>query len=90
MAPSVFGTRDWLSGGQVFHGPEGNNVGERVVTDAGDGFRIIKAHYIYRVLKKKYYFYISSTSDHSALDPGDWGTPTFLYHAKSLELCPTL
>ena len=32
----------------------------------------IKAHYIYSVLYF-YYFYISSTSDHQALDPKVWG-----------------
>ena len=29
-----------------------------------------QAHYIYCAL---YYYYISSTSDHPALDPRDWG-----------------
>ena len=34
----------------------------------GDGFRMIQVHYIYHVL---YCYYISSSSDHQALDPRD-------------------
>ena len=37
-----------------------------------DGFRMIRALYMYRALYFCYY-YISSTSDHQALDPGGWG-----------------
>ena len=40
----------------------------------GDGLEMIKVHYIYCVLYF-YYCYISSTSDHQALDPRDLGTP---------------
>ena len=39
-------------------------------TWAGDGFRMIQAQYVYCVLFSCY-GYISSTSDHQALDPGD-------------------
>ena len=35
-----------------------------------DGFRMIQVYNIYREL---YYYYISSSSDHQALDPGHWG-----------------
>ena len=38
----------------------------------GDGFGMIQAHYIYCALYFCYY-YISSTSDRQALDPGGWG-----------------
>ena len=38
----------------------------------GDGFRMIQAHYIYCALNF-YFYYISSTSDHQALDPRGWG-----------------
>ena len=38
----------------------------------GSGFRMIQAHCIYCALYS-YYYYITSTSDHQALDPGDWG-----------------
>ena len=38
----------------------------------GDGFGMIQAHYIYHALYF-YYYYISSTSDYQALDPGGWG-----------------
>lgn len=46
----------------------------------GDGFEMIQVPYIYCVLHS-YYYHISSTSDHQALDPGSWGpldsiTPT--------------
>ena len=37
-----------------------------------DGFRMIQAHYIYHALYF-YYYYISCTSDHQALDAGSWG-----------------
>ena len=50
---------------------------------------MIQAHYIYFVLYL-YYYYISSTSDHQALDPRGWGAllmsssplkgPTSKYH----------
>ena len=36
-------------------------------------FGMIHAHYIYCALYF-YYYYISSISDHQALDPGGWGT----------------
>ena len=38
----------------------------------GDGFGMIQVHYIYCVLYF-YYYYISSISDHQALDPRGWG-----------------
>ena len=38
----------------------------------GHGCGMIQAHYIYCALYF-YYYYISSTSDHQALDPGGWG-----------------
>ena len=38
----------------------------------GDGLGMIQAHYIYCALYF-YYYYISSTSDHQALDPRGWG-----------------
>ena len=57
--PNLFGTRDPFLRRQFFHGP-----------GLGDGFWMIWEHYIYCVL---YYYYISSTSDHQALDPGGWG-----------------
>ena len=41
-------------------------------TRARDGFRMIPEHYIYCALSF-YYYYISSTSDHPALDTGGWG-----------------
>ena len=59
--PNFFVTRDRFRGKQFFQGP-----------GWGDGFRMIKANSIYRALYF-YYYYISSTSDHQALDPGGWG-----------------
>ena len=40
----------------------------------GDGLEMIKVHYTYCVLYF-YYCYISSTSDHQALDPRGLETP---------------
>ena len=40
-------------------------------TGVGDGFGMIQAHYIY-CTRCFYYYYINSTSDHQALDPGGW------------------
>ena len=37
----------------------------------GDGMGMIQVHYIYCTLY--FCYYISSTSDHQALDPGGWG-----------------
>ena len=39
----------------------------------GDGFGMLQTHYMYCALYL-YYYYISSTSDHQALDPGGWGS----------------
>ena len=55
-----FGTRDRFCGRQFF-----NRRGE------GDGFRMIQVYYIYCVLY--FYYDISSTSGHQALDPRGWG-----------------
>ena len=38
---------------------------------SGDGLGMIQAHYIYCALYS-YYYCISSTSDHQALDPRGW------------------
>ena len=56
--PSLFGTRDQFRGRHFFHEP---SVG-------GEGFRMIEAHYTYCGVYL-YYYYVSSTSDHQALDP---------------------
>ena len=45
-----------------------------------DGLGMIQVHCIYCVLYF-YYYYICSTSDHQALDPGGWGP--LLYRAPS-------
>ena len=39
----------------------------------GGGFGMIQVHYIYSAFSF-YYYDISSTSDHQALDPRDWGS----------------
>ena len=62
MVPNLFGTRDWFCGRQIFHGP---GMGR-------DGLGMIQAYHIYCVLYF-YYYYMSYTSDHQALDPGGWG-----------------
>ena len=38
----------------------------------GDSFGMIQAHYIYCVVYL-YFYYVSSTLDHHALDPEGWG-----------------
>ena len=57
---NLFGTRDRFCGRQFF-----NRRGE------GDCFRMFQVYYIYCVLY--FYYYISPTSDHQALDPRGWG-----------------
>ena len=63
------------SGPQPFghQGPKGF-MEDSFSTDGGwgDGFRMIQVHYIYCALYF-YYYYISSTSDHQALDSRGWG-----------------
>ena len=61
VVPRLFSTRDWFPLGQFFHRPDG-----------GDGFRMIQACYISCALRF-YYYYVSSTWDHPAFDPGGWG-----------------
>ena len=59
--PNLSGTRDYFYGRQFF------------LMDLGcDGFRMMKAYYIYCALYF-YYYYVSSTSDYQALDPQRWG-----------------
>jgi len=43
--------------------------------DGGDGFRMTQIYFTYHALYF-YYYHISSTSDHQALDPGGWGLLT--------------
>ena len=59
--PNLFGTGDGFLGRQFFH-----RLGF-----VGIGIWIIQVCYIYGVLCF-YYFYISYTSDHQALDPRGW------------------
>ena len=61
VVPNLFGTRDW------FHEDNFSTNGS-----GAEGLRKIQAHHIYRALYF-YYYYISSTSDHQALDPRGWG-----------------
>ena len=69
VVPILFGTRDWFHGRQYFHGLGGRRGGE---WGRGDCVRMIQVHYIYCVLHL-YHYYISSTSDHQALDSKGWG-----------------
>ena len=59
VVPNLLGTRDHFCG-TVFPRTEG-----------WGSFWMIQTYYIYCGLYFCYY-YISSTSDHQALDPGDW------------------
>ena len=54
-----------IHGRQFFHGRGVEGVG-------GDGLGVIQARYTYCALYFPYY-YISSTSDHQALEGGGWG-----------------
>ena len=58
--PNLFGTRHWFHGRQFFH-----ELGRR------DGFQRIQVHYVYCGLYF-YYYYLSSISEHQALDPRGW------------------
>ena len=54
--PNLLGTRDGFRGRQFFH-----RLG------VGGGCRMLQVHYVYYALYF-YYYHISSTSDHQALD----------------------
>ena len=61
--PNLFGTRD------LFH--------ERQFSmdqGLGDGFEMIQVHNFFFFELYSYYYYISATSDHQALDPRSWGS----------------
>ena len=47
--------------------------------------RMIQAHDIY-CSPYFYYYYISSTSDHQALDLGDWGPLLYSSHLKKIPI----
>ena len=61
-SPKPFGHQGLVSWKTIFPWTKGGGR---------DGFRMIRAHYIYCALYF-YYYYISSTSDHQTLGPGDW------------------
>ena len=66
-------TMSRCNGSQPFLTPGTGFMEESFFTDgAGDSFGMIQVHYIYCALYF-YYYYISFTSDHQALDPGGWG-----------------
>ena len=52
----------------------------------GDGFRMIQVCYFYCELYF-YFYYISSTSDHQALDPRGWG-PSIYMSTLFLDFLP--
>ena len=60
--PQPFGHQGSFCGRQFFHG----------LGWWADGFRMIQAHYTYCAFYF-YFYYISSPSDHEALDPQGWG-----------------
>ena len=64
VVPNLSGTRDWFHRRQFFHGSGPGGW--------GNGFRMIQVHNIYCALYF-YYYYISFSSDHQALDPRGWG-----------------
>ena len=74
VVPKCFGTKDWFCGRQFFHGQGTRGCG---------WFWIIQVHYIYYALYF-YYHYISSTSDHQALDPAVRGP---LSYSNLIDRC---
>ena len=76
--PQPFWHQGWFWGIQFFHGlAGGQSRGE------GGDCSVVQAHHIYCVL---YDYYISSTSDHQALDGRSWGPlhTEFLSQARSM------
>ena len=84
VVPNLFGTSDRFHGRQFFQEPGWGG--------GGYGFRMIQARGFYCALHFSYY-YISLTSDHQALDLGDWGpllgehNLTGNCHFKSISTC---
>ena len=72
VVPNLDDNRAWFRGRQFFHGLGG-----------GDSFRMIQECCIYCVLC--FYYYISSTSDHQALDPKGWA-PLLLRQWNPLKI----
>ena len=72
----------------MFLAPGTSFVEDTLSTDWGvGGFRMSQAHIIYCALYF-YYYYINSTSDHQALDPGGGsllGTPAIGKESKNLR-----
>ena len=62
MVPNLYGIRDQFHGRQFFH----------ELVAGRDAFGMIQVHFIYCVLYF-FYYHISSTSDHQALDLRGWG-----------------
>ena len=50
-----------------------------------DGFWMIQVHYVHCALYF-YYYYISSTSDHQALDTRGWGPLMYTAHKNNIHL----
>ena len=73
VAPSLFSSRDGFMEYNFF-----------LKWGGLDGFRMIQANCIYCAL---YYYYISSTSGHQALDLGGWG---HLRYVENLKKCRIL
>ena len=67
--------QDPFSSPQPFLAPGTDFVEDNFSTHqrGGNSFRMIQDHYIYCALYL-YYYYISPTSGHQALDPEGWGT----------------
>ena len=70
----VFGTCALDQQSPTFLAPGTSFMEDKFSTDQGeeDGHGMIQVHYIFCTLYF-YYYYISSTSDHQALDPRGWG-----------------
>ena len=75
--PQAFWSREQFRGRQFFL-EDMDGLGRALVEN---GFGIVQAHSIYCALYS-YYYYISSTSDHKALDSGGWGPLMHLIKKK--------
>ena len=61
-------------------GIRGRFFGKQLSADGGDdGLGMIQEQYVYCAFYV-YYYCISSTPDHQALDSGGWGIPASDYH----------
>ena len=74
MVTTIPNTLTLVQGAPTYLALETSFVANNLPMDQGweDHFTVTQAHYVNCALYS-YYYYISSTSDHQALDPRGWG-----------------